>query len=422
MSWVVNRLLATFRSNVLYQYGLQAAKYLFPFVTLPYLTRVLGPDTYAVRAYVLAAMMFVQVFLDYGFHFRGTQTIAINRGDINVIRKELTSIVILRLVLAFVVFVVLAAVIPFVPILADNPEYVMLAFLGTCLKAMLPDFVFQGYEDMGIITRRFVVSQLVATVLIFLMVRSPEDLLWIPGLELVAAFIAFVWSWGNVVARRQLRFVRVSISYLRHVFIASTTFFLSNAATVLFTSLTTLMIGVYVDDVQEVAYWSLAMTAVSAIQSLYNPLVNTLFPYVSARRKLGIVRKFLVYGVPLVLVASIAFALAADPMMWVLGGSEYRAGAYVFPLVAPVLLLSFPAMLLGYPVLGAMGRASSLTRSSLIAAAFHVSGLVVLAICGSVDILSVAILRSCTELLLLVVRVLFVHRMIGDFGGLEKTL
>ena len=49
--------------NTIYQYILQAMKYLFPFVTVAYLTRTLGPDVFAIRAYIMAAMTFMLMFL-----------------------------------------------------------------------------------------------------------------------------------------------------------------------------------------------------------------------------------------------------------------------------------------------------------------------------------------------------------------------
>ena len=191
--------------NTVMLYGLQAAKYLFPFITIPYLTRVLGPEVYAIRAYVLAAMTFVQVFLDYGFTSYGTRQIANNQGDADVISEETSAIALLRIVLCAVCGVIVAAIVPFVPILAANPLYVVIAYICACFKATLPDFVFRGLEDMGIITYRFVGSQAVATILIFVLVHGPEDLLWVPTLEALAAIIALVWSWDNVFRKRGVK-------------------------------------------------------------------------------------------------------------------------------------------------------------------------------------------------------------------------
>ena len=56
----------SFYKNTVWQYGLQLIKYLFPLITLPYLTRVLEPEGYAFYAYVVAFMAFAQVFVDFG--------------------------------------------------------------------------------------------------------------------------------------------------------------------------------------------------------------------------------------------------------------------------------------------------------------------------------------------------------------------
>ena len=394
--------------NTAFQYGLQAAKYLFPFITIPYLTRVLGPDVYAIRAYILAAMTFAQVFLDYGFNAYGTRQIARNQDNLDAIRNETYAIALLRVVLCLVGALLVAAVTPFIPLMAANPVYVVIAYTCVCFKAMLPDFVFQGLEEMAIITYRFVVSQAVATVLIFVMVHGSADLLWVPTLEAFAAFIAFVWSWANVVGARRIRPMRPSRNKLASAFRASSVFFLSNAATTIFTSLTTLMIGILVEDPAQVSYWAIAMTAVQAVQSLYTPITNSLYPHMCARKDFALAKKLLIIGVPVVLLGTVAFALLSDVVMWLLGGEEYLDGSYIVAMVSPVLFFSFPAMLIGFPVLAAVGRERQLTTSSIVSSVFHIVGLVVLAAGGWFTIPAVCVLRDCTEMVLLAMRGLFV--------------
>lgn len=56
------------KKNIAFQYLLQIAIYVFPFITLPYLTRVLGPDEFAVRAYAASVMAIVGTLINYGFN------------------------------------------------------------------------------------------------------------------------------------------------------------------------------------------------------------------------------------------------------------------------------------------------------------------------------------------------------------------
>lgn len=408
-----------FYKNTFWQYGLQIAKYLFPFITLPYLTRVLGPDVYAVRAYILAAMTFAQVFLDYGFTSYGTKAVAENSDNRERIQSETSCILYLRLLLCLVGGAAVALATAAVPIMAANPLYVLIAYVGICFKALLPDFVFQGLEDMGIITKRFVVSQAISTVLVFVLVHGAGDLLWVPALEGLASLVALLWSWGNVLHGRGLAFVRVGGAKMLDAFKTSSVFFLSNAATTIFTALTTFLIGVYVADPAEISYWSISMTAVSAIQSLYSPITNSLYPHMVVRRDFALVKRLLKLGMPAVLVGTAAFAGLSNVIMGLLGGESYLPGAYVIAMVSPVLLFSFPAMLLGFPVLAAVGRVRQLTASSVMSALFHVIGMFALVAGGEFTVANVAVLRCGTEAVLMCLRILFVYRFIRECRGKE---
>ncbi len=404
--------MALYKKNIVFQYGLELARYFFPFVTIPFLTRVLGPDVYAVRAYILAAMTFVQVFLLFGFNSYGTKEVATRDSD-TFLRELTSSIMLVRVGLCIIAAVAVALLIFFIPIMASNSIYVWLAFVGVCFKCCLPDFVFQGKEDMGIITNRFVVSQIISTLLIVGFVRSPSDLLLVPIFEGIAALIAFGWSWYNAYAKYNIYFVRVSLRNVITTFKSSGIFFLSNASTTIFSSLTTLMIGFFIADPAEISYWAIAMTAITAVQALYTPVTNSIYPHICRTKEARLIRKMLLLGVPIVLFGTGIYAYLSDLIMLVLGGEAYIDGSYVIVLTSPVLFFSFIAMMLGFPVLAAFGKVSKLTLSSTISAGFHIVGLVLLAAVGAFSILNVAVLRCLTEFILAFLRFIFAYRVLS---------
>lgn len=398
---------ARFAKNTAHQYLLQIAQYLFPFVTVPYLTRILGPDVYAIRAYVIAAMTMMQVLLSYGFETYGVRAIADDAHDPAKVNRTTSGITYLRLALCAAGAGLLALVAPAIPLLAQNPSYVAIAYVGACLTALLPDFVFQGQEDMKVITQRYVGSQAVAVACIFLFVHGPDQLLLVPAFEALATLIALVWSWANVVLARGVRFVGVPLSDLASMFRGSTVFFVSSASTTLFSSLTTLMIGIYVADEAQVSYWSLAIMAVSAIQALYAPIANSLYPHMVKRRDFALARRLLVAGSIAALAGSAAYAALSPVIMEIIGGEAYLPGSYVIACTAPILFFSYIAILLGNPVLAAVGKAKLLTASSVAAAAFHVVGLFALLALGLFQVVWVAVLRDLTEVVLATLRLAF---------------
>ena len=395
--------------NTIYQYILQGMKYLFPFVTVAYLTRVLGPEVFAVRAYIMAGMTFMLMFLEYGFTNSGTKAIA-EASSLAEECEQTSAITYLRTLLAALGAVALIPIALALPLMAANLLYVAVAYIGTCFKAFLPDFIFRGQEDMGIITYRYVASQFVAVTLIFLFVKSPNDLLLVAVFEALGSFVALAWSWENVVRKRGIRLVRVGAGYLKETFSESTIFFISHVATGILSSITMLFVGYFISDASQVSYWSIAMTSVVAVQALYAPISNSLYPHMVKRRDFAIMKRLLIIGMPVVIVGAIAFACLSDVVMLVLGGEDFLPGSYLIAMVSPILVFSYPAVMLGFPVLAAVGWIRQLTASSVASCVFQVLGLTLLAVTGNFTIEAVALLRCGCEAVLCVTRAAFVVR------------
>lgn len=412
------------KKNIFWQYLLQAAIYIFPLITLPYLTRVLGPDEYAVRAYSISVMNLFYVLIDFGCTAYGTREIARHRDDPTLMRKIISTVCAQRCFTAALGAGILCALIPSIPVMASNPEYMVIAYFGVVLNAMLPDFVFQGIEDMSILTKRFVVSRLVSLILIFAFVKGPDQLVLVAIFEAVPSLIAFVWSWLDIVVKRKITLSPRLLSSKRSLttFKSSAIFFLSSASTTIFTNLTTVMIGIYIVDQADISYWSLAAMCISMVQSLYNPIYNSVYPHVTARRDFSVIKKFLILGMPVVVVGSIALVFLAPFVMWILGGAEYLDGSIVLQLLTPVLIFSYPTVLIGFPILAVLNKEKLLTTASVFAALFHIAGLLVLAFTGNFTIISVAILRCATEFVMLFLRAVFVFHCRDLMAASKKEI
>ena len=394
---------SSFFKNTAWQYGLQVVRYLFPLITLPYLTRVLEPEGYAFYAYVVSFMSFAQVFVDFGFNLSGTKRIAKAHsvGEENRIVGAVTEA---RLVLCLVAGLAVMVIASLLPLTRDNLPYVFLAFLSVCGKGLVPDFLFQGHEDMGPITTRFLVSKGISTALTFVLVRSMADIMWVPVLDILSNGVALAWSFIAAKKRFETTIEAVPLREALSELKTSGLYCFSNMAASVFSGFTTLLIGVVVTDASQVAFWSLTMTAVSAVQSLYSPIVNSLYPHMVNTSDYRFARKLALLAVPAVLAGTVLFCLLSNFIMLVLGGEQYLVGSWVLLWVSPLLMFSFFGMLFGWPVLGAVGKVEEVTKSTVVSALFCIVTLLAVSFAGAADLHVICVIRCATEALLFGIR------------------
>lgn len=383
-------------------YLLTVAKMVFPLITLPYLTRVLSVPSYGVVAYVKAVMQYMQLFVDFGFLLSGTKDIALLTSGRKTTNDEISSIFFARIALGITAFFVLFLLLAFIPILRANALFTILSFFVVFLTVFLMDFYFRGIERMEIITIRFVVMKGIATILTFVFVKSDADLLWIPLLDIIGSLVAIIWVWIKLI-QMGVRIVPVSFSKSIKKLKESAVYFASDVATTAFNALNTVLIGIFITS-SEVAYWSICMQLIGAVQSLYTPITNGIYPQMVKTKDYSLIKKTLIVFMPVVIIGSIATYFLAEYVLLIVGGSKYVVATYLLRLLIPVLLFSFPGMLFGWPTLGAIEKQVETTKTTIISALFQVVLLVVLIATNKFTLISIAIIRCFTELLLFLLR------------------
>lgn len=400
----------TFYKNTLWQYGLQILKYLFPLLLIPYLTRILGTEGYAVYAYVLSFMGVVQTIADFGFTLSGTKKVVDLRGDTAALSRLVGAITVARLMLLCGLFFCVMVVTRFIPIMAENTVYVIWAFFATAGRTVLPDFIFQGNERMGPLTTRYFASKGVQVALTILLVRGPGDLILVAVADVLSEIVDIAWSYR---AQKRMFGVGIARPTFKESFEelrVSAIYCVSNVSSSLFSGFTTVIIGLAITSKTDIAFWSLTLTTVNAVQSLYTPIANSLYPHMIKNRDFGFARKLALVALPVLVLGIVAYCALSKPIMLVLGGPEYVGGAHVMWMISPIFIFSFYGILIGWPVLGAMGHVKELTVSTLFTGIVNVVSLLALYLAGLITLDVICVARWRCDALLLLVRVFMLWR------------
>jgi len=380
------------------------AVYAFPLVTFPYLTRVLKPDVYGLITFLTATVSYFHLFVDFGFNLSATKDIAENQNDKKYIGEVLGTVIEAKIFLVLLTVCLYSVLVFSIPLMKEN---VLLSYLylGTVvLSIWLPDFLFRGIEQMGILTIRFVASKTVATILIFVLVDSPKDVIWIPLLNILASLIAIVMTFYEIKKKLKIKAYYTGIRNVIKKLQESSVYFLSTFATTAYGAINTFMLGVMELPVEQIAYWGVAYTLISAAQSMFSPIINSIYPHMVAKKDFNLIKKILKIFMPLIIIASILLFYFAGQIIFLFAGNDYVEAVPVFRALLPVLIFSFPAMLIGFPVLGVIGKVKQTTATTILSGAFHVVGLFIFVLIGKFSVFNVSVLRSCTEGILLSAR------------------
>lgn len=384
--------------NTAMLYLMNIAKLIFPFLTLPYLTRVLSVEGYAVVSYVKTVLQYMQLIVDFGFLISATTAIVKAEGDKEKIGRIVSNTILAKLMLSAAAFVVVSIMCAAIPLLRTNVLYTMLSFVSVALSSFLVDYLFRGLEQMQEITIRFVTMKGISTLLTFVLVHSDAQMMWIPVLDILGTLVSLVLVWIRI-QKYELIFSRPVWREAWTQLKESFQYFVSDIATTAFGALNTLLIGILLPAVQ-ISLWSVAMQIISAVQVMYNPITNGIHPEMVRSKSVGLLKKVCRIIIPIILIGCVALYFLADIAVLIVAGAKYLDAVPILRLLIPVLVFSFPSMLFGWPALGAIEKVKAVSVTTIFAAVFQCVGLGILIACGQFTIVNLAVLRCATEAVL----------------------
>ena len=325
---------------------LQGANYILPFITVPYLTRVLGPYHYGLIGFAAALINYFTILTGYGFNLSATREISLKRDDPERISRIFSSVMIIKSgLLALSLIVLLAVVFSFDRFRADANVY-LFSFGLVAGNVLFPVWLFQGMERMKYITYINLAGRIALTAAIFIFISERDRYVLYVILSSATAVLVGVASLLCALKVFKVRFVIPSFDELRKEAIDGWYVFISSISIVLYTSSTTFILGLFTNNTV-VGYFSGADKIRQAVQGLFTPAFQTLYPYVnklahdSKEKALKFMGKEVLYfGLVGGFVCLLVF-VNAEFLVGAILGAEYSASVVLLRILAfaPALIV-----------------------------------------------------------------------------------
>ena len=272
----------TLLSNFGYLSALQIAGYIFPLITIPYLARVIGVESFGKIAFATAVVLWFQSIADWGFKFTATRDVAQNRDNSEAISEIFSNVLWARLLLMIVSFILLIIAIGLIPIFQENKAVILITFLIVPGHIMFPDWFFQALERMKYITIMNVLSKLLFTIAIFVFIKEKTDFILQPLFTSLGFIISGFISMYIIIVRWGVKIKKPSIRGILQAIKESTDVFINDIMPNLYNSFSTLLLGFYGGSVANGMLDS-GSKFVSISQQFMNVISRTFFPFLSRR-------------------------------------------------------------------------------------------------------------------------------------------
>ncbi|MBV9764610.1 MAG: oligosaccharide flippase family protein [Acidobacteriaceae bacterium] len=266
------------QSHLLYDiasiYGVQFANYLIPLVTLPYLTRVLGPSTWGLIAMAQAFGMYGSLVVEYGFVFSATRQLAIASTS-SEIQDVVAGVSGAKILLGSVIVIAAFGAYLVVPLFHQHPLLLWAAVASEIAKALLPSYYFYGIHRVAVASILDISARMAAAIGIFIFVHRPADAWRFFALQLAGASLALVVGHAMIHVRHRLRWPRLNdgLKMLRE----GGPMFLFRSAHNIYVLGNAFILGLFASP-QSVGYYAGAEKINSAAVGLLSPLTTALYP------------------------------------------------------------------------------------------------------------------------------------------------
>ncbi|GMG65977.1 oligosaccharide flippase family protein [Tetragenococcus halophilus] len=343
-------------SNFIYQSIFQITKLLLPFITIPIVSKALGPSGVGVYNYTNSIAQYFVLVAGLGIGIYGNRQIAINRDSELKLSKTFWEIFLMSFIISVVSLLTYFVVVSF----SEDRVYFYYQSLIIIGAVFDISWFFMGVEDFKKSSLSSLGGQLISFILIVLFVKDKDDL----GIYILIQGINILFSqlimWAFI--KKYITFIRASFkSVLKHFFPALQ-YFIPKIAIILYTNLNKTLLG-WLDTSEAVGFYSNTVQINGILVTLITTLDLVLLPKMSnlfSQRRINEILKVLKYSIHLQLFFSIPLAfglltIAPKFVPWFFG-TRFEFITKTIPLVAPLIVVIPLGIAVGRQYLVPMNR------------------------------------------------------------------
>jgi len=319
----------------------QCLGYIISFITLPYLTRTLGPEEWGQVAWMEVMLGYFYILTDWGFNWTGVRKISSLRNNREALSECFISGLSVQITLCIISVITILILNEYAFFYLNFKKFTFYACICIITNIFFPSWLLSGLELIREVALINLSIRALSIPLIFLFVTNPDQGHYVLASTAFSKTILgiVVIYWIN--KKRIINWKFPKLNSIKNEFLEHSTIFLSRVAIVSYSNAIPTILGI-LSGPAAVAHYVLADKICTSTRSLIVPLSQSLFPRMSflfSHNKKNAINLLLKSGIIILTIsifASITLFMHAENIIYFISGKGYDESVMILKILSPL--------------------------------------------------------------------------------------
>lgn len=366
------------KANYLFNLINSASQLLFPLITFPYASRIMMADGIGQVNFFQSIISYISLFTCLGIPMYAIREVAKVRDNPEKMTRITVEILLLHAFLTLLGYMAVAVIcLTVTKVQTDIPLFLLLS-ATIFFTAIGCEWFYQGIEDFKYVAIRGLLVKLLSVVLLFLFVKTKEDILWYGAYTVLGVLGGNIFNFIRL--RKYLH--RDVIDFralhpLRHLKPALHVFAL-NVVISIYLQLNNVLLG-FMKDAEAVGYFTAATKIMMITMSISSSLGAVIMPRTSNLIAEGrmdefriLIQKSYDFVLALAMPLTVGLIFTSPSIILLLSGEGFAPAVLTSQIVASNILMVGLSGVMGIQVLHPLGKINIVILCTLIGAAVNV--------------------------------------------------
>jgi len=385
---------------------------IFPLITFPYTSRILGPEGTGKISFAGSFVSYFVLLASIGIPMYGIREIARVRDDKKKLSNLTQELFVMHIITSIVITLIFIILIFINGKLSDEKNLFFIVSFSIILTTLGMEWLYQGLEQYTYITIRSIIFSTISTIAIFVFIHNKEDYLISAAIGVFAALGSSVLNFYN--ARKILFAKRIEPwNFKRHIK-SMVMVYLMNFTISIYIQLDIVMLG-FMSTAKNVGYYASGLKINKMLLALVTSLGGVLLPrlsyYIANEMKHEfnrMLKKSFEVIWFLCLPTVVSLMLISKEIIFIFAGVDYLPAAICIVITAPVILFIGLTNIYGFQILYPLGKEKEFVYS--VAAGAVVSFILNILLIPHLAHIGAAIATLSSELVVLLIMLIFIQK------------